>query len=175
LTVTNNPSRLLAESSGRPFELLEVSYAAVDEFMENLDPSRFDRLLLMGVHGRTNRCRLELLGRNWNGKTPDVRGYVPQRRKIDRNAPLRLESTLWTGDLADRKVVRATRLLTHSDHAGSYLCNFTLFRALQRFTDKKVGFLHVPSEANMALDLQQKALEFILKQIEMDSPQTKSG
>ncbi len=36
LSVVQNPSGLLAQGCGRPSEMLEVSYACVDEFLRRL-------------------------------------------------------------------------------------------------------------------------------------------
>jgi hypothetical protein len=52
--VVENPSALLARSLGRRLELLEVSYAAVDAFIERVvrEQDQFDRLLMIGVRRR---------------------------------------------------------------------------------------------------------------------------
>src|SRR3954453_19985460 len=69
-----NPSALLAERCGRRFELLEVSYSAVDAFLDRLDPHSFDRWLMLGVAGKSSRMRTENFGRNVIGARNDVRG-----------------------------------------------------------------------------------------------------
>ena len=47
--VIENPSAALAASSGCSYEVLEVSFEAVDQFLERLDRGSFDKLLLLGV------------------------------------------------------------------------------------------------------------------------------
>src|SRR5213592_2679365 len=71
-----NPSALLAEASGRRFELIEVAYAAADEFVARLDPGSFDRLVMLGVAGKSSSMRLEQVARNRIGPRGDVRGFV---------------------------------------------------------------------------------------------------
>ena len=68
-----NPSALLAERSGRRFELIEVSYSAVDAFLERLKPDSFDRWLMLGVAGKSSHMRTENFARNVIGARSDVR------------------------------------------------------------------------------------------------------
>jgi hypothetical protein len=42
-----NPSEVLARECGHPHEILEVSYATVEEFLGRLDPITFDALLML--------------------------------------------------------------------------------------------------------------------------------
>src|SRR5437763_6615174 len=93
-----NPSALLAESSGRSFELIEVAFLAADEFVARLDPSSFDRLLMLGVAGKSSRMRLEQVARNRIGPRGDMRGFVPGAvgaSAIDPNGPDLLHGTFW--------------------------------------------------------------------------------
>src|SRR4051794_28815915 len=70
----STPSAVLAESCGRPFELLKVSYAAVDEFLTRLASraNTFDRLLMLGLRGGGTAIEIERLARNHVGVEPDV-------------------------------------------------------------------------------------------------------
>jgi pyrrolidone-carboxylate peptidase len=160
LQVVDNPSSLLARECRRPHELLEVSYDGVRSFLRRLNASQFDRLLLVGVCGGDDQCRLETLGRNHCGTTPDVRGHVPEVPESWEEGPSNLPSTLGGRSLPPIEGLR------RSDHAGDYLCNFTLYEALRRFPDKQVGFLHVPSPDRMPLEEQLRVLEQILMAIE---------
>jgi pyroglutamyl-peptidase len=162
-----NPSALLAESSGRPFQLLEVSYDAVDEFIAQLDPRRFDRLIMLGVAGKSSRLRLEQVARNRIGPRPDVRGFAPCSSgivAIAPDGPDLLPGTLWH---------RYAALLTETPHrrpsedAGQYLCNYIYYRALERFgTTHAVAFLHVPPLDRVDLPTQQLVLREILEAVE---------
>jgi pyroglutamyl-peptidase len=158
-----NPSALLAERSGRRFELIEVSYAVVDQFIEQLDPDSFDIWLIMGVAGRSTRMRLESTGRNVIGGRTDVRGSATTG-EIDPNGPAAIAGTLWTAP----SFAIETDSRRPSDDAGDYLCNYIYYRALRRFDgmNKRIGFLHVPPLGTMALERQVDELSSILREIE---------
>lgn len=162
--VGQNPSETLALNSNRPHETLEVSYQAVDDFLAGLDGASFDRLLMLGVAAGRDHLSMELFARNVIGKTPDVRGFAP-KGLIDPSAPLLLQSTLWTPERSAFIDVDVPRVRTSLD-AGNYLCNYISFRALQRFPDKHVGFLHVPMPDKISLLEQQKDLAQILEFLE---------
>lgn len=137
--VKENPSAWLAERSGAPFQVLDVTFEAADAFLEELDPDSFDALLMLGVAVGAKRMRFETVGRNAIGPVPDVSGAINGPGPIDPKASFQLGSTLWTAP----GVTAGDDLTEVSHDAGDYLCNYILFRALQRFPDKHVGFLHV--------------------------------
>jgi pyroglutamyl-peptidase len=163
-----NPSALLAQSCGRPFELIEVSYAAAGAFVAALDESRFDRLLLIGVAGRSSKMRIETTARNIIGARPDVRGGSQEPRKIDAGGPDVLDGNLW--GLPAFEIETDSR--KPSDNAGDYLCNYIYYVALQRFesSERQIGFLHVPPLEMMALETQKAELSTLLEMIERQSP-----
>lgn len=148
-SVSQNPSGLLALSHSA-HHILEVSFAAVDRFIASRPWEAFDQLLLMGVADAEPRFRLERAARNYVGAVPDVRGVCLGPGQIDPSAPSALYSTLWTGPLleAEGEFWRA------SDDAGSYLCNYLFFRALQYSSGCRVGFLHVPLLEAVPLETQ---------------------
>ncbi len=145
-----NPSALVAERMGLPFIRLEVSYEAVDLFIGGLDARSFDRAILMGVAGSSSNFRLEVIAQNRVDRIPDVRGHIPPNMLIDDNAPSQLVGTLWRGELLEHPPASVAR----SVDAGGYLCNYLYFRMLQRFVNKRIGFLHVPPLEMMNLDAQ---------------------
>lgn len=145
-----NPSAVLAERLGLPHRLLEVSYIAVDEFVNGLNPAAFDLALCLGVAGNSSGFRLETLARNRFDPIADVRGHVPADGVIDPTAPPALPGTLWPADL----LANPPRGVVASDDAGGYLCNYLYFRMLQRFPMKRIGFLHVPPLEKMRLEEQ---------------------
>ena len=162
-TVTDNPSQRLAEGCGRPFQVLEVSYDAADAFLKELSSEGFDNLLMLGVAQRREFPTPELYARNSKGETPDVRGQSTSG-PIEPGQPLLLESTLWTAHLlADLEV--SLGLHTSLD-AGNYLCNYVSYRALLRFPEKRVGFLHVPAFEQLAEERQAEILAAVLQKIE---------
>ena len=171
LSVTDNPSGRLAAESGLPHRVLEVSFDAVDEFVEGLDPADFETLLMLGVAGRASTMRVELVAHNVIGSTPDVRGHVQGPSAISPMHPAQLAGTLWTGP----------ELLNEGDgwvpsvDAGDYLCNYIYFRAAQRFPDKPVGFLHVPPYEAMPFEEQRELLDRILGQLVSQAPRVLGG
>lgn len=159
-----NPSALVAERLGRPYVLLEVAYAAVDAFVGELDGTRFDRALLMGVAGNSSDFRLEIAARNRVDPIADVRGHVPGDSTIDPTAPAVLPGTLWTSELLADPPAHSVP----SDDAGGYLCNYLYFRMLQRFPAKRIGFLHVPPLEKIGLEKQVEVVKAIVGAIESD-------
>jgi pyroglutamyl-peptidase len=139
-----NPSQRLAEQSGYPHQVLEVSFAAADRFLEEFDPCAYSALLMLGVSAKTELLRLESVAKNWIGATPDVLGVQAGPSPIEPHLPAQLGGTLWPrvgliSDTADWEV---------GTDAGGYLCNYLYFRALQRLPRLPVGFLHVPPQGH---------------------------
>ncbi len=160
--VVENPSSKLASTSGARFQILEVSFEAVDRFLNELDPNSFEILFLMGVAADRDNLSTEMFGRNFSGRHPDVTGNV-RFGPIDSSGILLLPTTLWTAhEVADWIVELPVRT---SYDAGEYLCNYIYYRALEKFPSKRVGFLHVPSEQKLALSAQAMALTRILDDI----------
>jgi pyrrolidone-carboxylate peptidase len=162
--ISENPSSTLASISGRPFQVLKVAYTAVDDFLAGLNPNSFDRLLMLGVAVNRDRLTPELFARNMIGKSPDMRGHA-SLGYIKVGAPLRLGSTLWTPEIVST-IVAYDPLTKISMDAGDYLCNYIGYRALERFPDKQVGFLHVPSQERVPIDQQAASLKRILDLVE---------
>jgi pyrrolidone-carboxylate peptidase len=163
-TVTENPSATLAETCGRPFEVLEVAYVAADAFVDRLDPSSFDALLMLGVATGRHEPTPELFARNWRGDVADVRG-VDDPGPIEEGQPLLIESTLWNPHLLAELEVHPG--LHTSLDAGSYLCNYLSYRALRRFPEKRVGFLHIPAFEQMSREKQTEILNVVLEKIDI--------
>ena len=154
-----NPSALLAESSGRPFEVLDVSYAAVDAFVDRLHRSQgsFDRLLMLGLRGGGSSIELERVARNLVGPEPDVRGEIRGPAPVDPAGPDFIIATLFDTVPAPAAA---------SDDAGCYLCNYLLYRALRRLPDKRVGFVHVPPTEAVPLDTLRHSLAALIRAAE---------
>ncbi len=161
--VTDNPSGRLAEGCGRPFQVLEVAYAAADAFIERLDPESFDILLMLGVATQRERVTPELFARNWRGEQPDVRGDASDG-PIEEGGPLLVEATLWHADVVAS--LSASPDFFASMDAGTYLCNYLAYRALRRFPEKRVGFLHVPPFERLPRARQAAILAQVLDAVE---------
>lgn len=157
--VTENVTGLVAPLLGYPYQVLDVSYGAVDEFLAGLDPGSFDVLLALGHDPKGERVRIETVGRNRICDRADMRGEVHGPGPINPMAPNQIASTLWQCaellDETDRRWASTT--------AGGYLCNYILFRALQTFPDKRVGFLHLPPKEKMPVEEQAEEIREILQ------------
>jgi pyroglutamyl-peptidase len=160
LNVTNNPSATLAEQSGRPYRILEVSFEAADAFIQDLDPNSFDRLLMIGVAKGRPAITPERFAKNLIGGTQDVRGRN-LAGAIEPDGPTMRSSTLWTPEVLQRLTQESQ--IQVSEDAGEYLCNYICYQALRRFPQKQVGFLHVPHPHELPLAEQQELLDLILE------------
>ncbi|MGV3616007.1 MAG: hypothetical protein ACO1SV_11795 [Fimbriimonas sp.] len=163
--ITDNPSAHLAKGSGRPHHILEVAFEPVDAFLDCLDAASFDRLLLIGVAAGRKHVTPELYARNQIGRTLDVQGN-DRFGPIDPRGPLLQEATLW-GVEELVSILTDSRVRVSCD-AGRYLCNFVTYRALAKFPNKRVGFLHVPSPEDMPLAQQADVLAKVLDVIERE-------
>jgi pyroglutamyl-peptidase len=166
LDVVDNPSRVLAEASGRRHQVLEVSYDAVEDFIFHLDPGTFDRLLLIGVAPSRAHLCAEMFARNTYGRTADVRGSS-RTGQIQVDQPLLLGSTLYGDTLLSDMLIHHPQVRMSLD-AGSYLCNFTYFKALAAFPSKQIGFLHVPPFEAIGFDEQIALIEELLSGLEAE-------
>ncbi|HXH62231.1 MAG TPA: hypothetical protein VNI20_12850 [Fimbriimonadaceae bacterium] len=154
-----NPSAVLAERSGRPHAVLEVSYTGVDDFLEELDGGEFDAWLQIGLAAKAETMLMENVGRNKIGPIPDARDEEHGPGPIDAAGPSAVGATLWQGVAVESEEVKA------SVDAGGYLCNYLLYRGLRQFPEKRIGFLHVPPFSVMPLERQVEALSRIIEEI----------
>lgn len=157
--VENNPSAELARSCGRPYEVLEVSFCAVDDFVGQLDQDSFDAWLMLGVHGKSDLVRLEAVAKNWVGVSADVLGEVRGPGVVDPRYPAQVHGRLWEGVLPPEGSEIAW-------DAGGYLCNYLYFRGVTAFPGKKVGFLHVCLESAVPLGVQAGVVSRLIEGIE---------
>jgi pyroglutamyl-peptidase len=155
-----NPSGVLVERIGRSrcpafagIELIPhvfpTSYAAVDQQLPNLlARHRPDAIVMFGLAARTKHLRIELQARNRTILFPDANGFSPKARLIRPHGP-----TTLVGRAAFSRVTAAARgagvraMLSHN--AGSYVCNYLYWRAIEYGSPPKgplvVFFVHVPS------------------------------
>lgn len=157
----DNPSAALAESCGLPFAVLPVTFRAVEEFLASA--REFDALLMLGLASgeQDPRLRLEMVARNVIGATPDAEGVVAGPGPIAPMAPRQLGATLFR----TRELVADSARWRPSVDAGSYLCNYSLFRALMTWPGRAVGFVHVPPVEVMPLEAQRAALADVIAHI----------
>ncbi|HMS56018.1 MAG TPA: hypothetical protein PKA27_11520 [Fimbriimonadaceae bacterium] len=149
-----NPSGRLAEASGYPHLVLDVTFEAVEKALADFAP--FDTVLLLGVASRAAQFRAEHVAHNWIGSVPDVTGVRAGPGPIDPKLPFQLAGTLWPSP------GESTELEIDSANAGDYLCNYLYFRALCTYPEKAVGFLHVPSAEHVPFETQVQHLRHFL-------------
>jgi len=151
-----NPSaRLAAALTGRhrpAFASIErtthvfaTTYAGVDRDLPPLVAQKPDIVLMFGLAGRARELRIETRARNAASLLfPDAIGRRPRQRTIARDKPAALRGgapfTRVLGAARDGRVpVRLSR------DAGTYLCNYAYWRALERAGgDVLVQFVHIP-------------------------------
>ena len=93
--VDKNPSQWLAESLGLPFEIIPVSWAAADAFVERISANPPDQILHLGVARKATKIRIELVAHNRIDATPDVDGVIAGPGPVDPAADQQLGTTLW--------------------------------------------------------------------------------
>lgn len=151
--IKRNPSARLAGESGCPHKILDVSFRAVDEFLDQLDPTSFDRWLMIGVHGSAEQPIYEQRARNAIGASADVEGVTLGPGAIDPSAPPSLATTLLIG-------LEPTHGAVGHD-PGAYLCNYLYFQGLRRFPNKQIGFLHVPRGESTSAEAMREILSLV--------------
>lgn len=139
LDVAENPSGLVAARLELPFEVLDVTFAAVDAFLDRFAEMPYDALMMLGVAAGRQSMSLEVVARNRIGETPDVSACVMGPGPVEASTPRHLHSRLWSGAEA-----WAGPLFEFSVDAGDYLCNYFSFEATRRYPDRQTGFLHLP-------------------------------
>ena len=73
--------------------------------------------------------------------------------------PRQLAATLWH----EPELLGEDPRWVQSVDAGTYLCNYAFFRAVSRFPDKLVGFLHVPPFEKLPREEQTRRLTELLE------------
>ncbi len=161
--VLENPSELLAKSSGRPFEVLEVSYEAADDFVATINPFAYDNLLLLGVAGDRSQVSLELEAQNLRSGA-DVRGASTDGL-IETEGPDRLKSTMWSQELVEYLKIEYPHDIALSWDAGTYLCNYIYYKALRTLNIPRIGFLHVVMPDKIPLSTQEEIVRGVLSEL----------
>jgi len=164
-TTAENPSAWLAERSGVQHSVIPVTFAAVEAELETLAQYNWDILLMLGLASKSPTLRFETVAHNHIGPGADMAGIVWGPGPIDPAAPAQLHATLWSGLGAETE----TDERSATTDAGGYLCNYILFRALQRFPTKLVGFLHVAEPSLMPLESQLSHLHEVLNTLALPS------
>ncbi len=107
-----------------------------------------DGVLLVGVAVGAVGFRVEMRAQNRTSRIrPDADGATLGRNRIDATGPASVRVTAPVSAML--AAIRNEGLpVEPSSNAGSYLCNFTLYRVLTAGLDgPQAGFLHVPQAA----------------------------
>jgi pyroglutamyl-peptidase len=157
----SNPSAWLAENLGLPYRILPVTFAAVDEFIEQLAAEPPQCLLMLGLHGKAEKFHIELVAKNLIGETPDVAGVQAGPGPVDAAGQAQLGTTLWRDPFL---FMQDPQWQTSVD-AGGYLCNYIYYRALQKLEETRCGFLHVPRTELVPLEEQLSTVREIIDRV----------
>ena len=132
-----------------------TTYAAVDRELPRLIAAhRPDAILMFGLAARRRHVSIELFARNrMSTWFPDAAGVVPPHAAIAAGAGASVRGRVPFSKLL--AAARVTRVKTvFSRDAGTYLCNYAYWRALEAAAEpdgpRRVVFVHVPRVAGGA-------------------------
>lgn len=176
-----NPSWELARRfEGNTIEMVHVqtavlpvnwasAWGALQEAIERVDPQW---VLMLGLAATRTAVGAEVRARNYTTPVPDNAGALPPADdRVEPAGPQFRVCTLPAPLIAERMQEAGVPAEISTD-AGSYLCNWTLYKALAyadgRPSLRGVGFVHIPplpgQGGNMALNLDrlEKALRMVI-------------
>ncbi|MEO1290431.1 MAG: hypothetical protein AAFV93_22015 [Chloroflexota bacterium] len=104
---------------------------------------------------------------------PDNEGKLKQGQQIVPDAPVGYWSTLPLEMMYD-SISMAKIPVKYSNHAGAYLCNHVMYRALHYLAmtgkaDIPCGFIHVPDVTAIPLKQQIQAIELCLQVLQKET------
>ena len=134
-------------------ERLPVTFAgATGRVRELLAQLRPDVVVLVGLDAGAREVRLETTARNLaQARIPDNAGHQPRGEVLVPGGPPRRCAT-WSAPTLAGRLRAAGHAVEVSDDAGLYVCNATLYAALEALeaggrTGVLTGFVHVPGGA----------------------------
>lgn len=142
--------------------LLDTRWDALAGLGDELDRLSPDGVLLFGVAARRKRVCVEALAVNAARSVPDAARRHPRGRHLSKDGPERLASTAPASALAG--VLRRAGLPARASRdAGRYLCNASLFNALQWARGRPapyppVVFVHLPGKNGRPPGVSRRAL-----------------
>ena len=157
--ISDNPSAQLAKHSNSPFQVLEVSYQAVDHFLDSGEPLEYDAMLFLG-YAKRSFLTPELYAYNEYSPSPDVAGVI-RSGTISETTPKVLNTRLWVSNL--HEPIGKLDFVQISTDPGRYLCNYIYYQGLSRFPNKKIGFLHVPAFDVVPMESQLKTISNLIQ------------
>lgn len=129
--------------------VLPTSYAAVDQQLPLLiEKHQPDAIVMFGLAGRTKAIRIETLARNRTTRVyPDIDRKIPKGTSITRGEGARRGRAPFVRLAA---AVRGSGMSVRlSRDAGTYLCNYGYWRALEQqsraASPQLIVFVHIPN------------------------------
>lgn len=124
------------------------AWQALDKAVSGLPSNESFAIVMAGVAGNRTRICLERFALNVRSyRVDDNHGHRWQEEYIDKNAPDALRARLPLFDLCDH-LNRNGLMADISNYAGSFVCNETYFRAMQKWHGDSrcegIIFIHVP-------------------------------
>lgn len=166
-----NPAELMAKKLQRIFQSkscihfkkLEVSFDSIDQFLESrLD--EYDSIIELGVATKSEKIRLEEFATNFIVGT-DVNG-IQKNGLIDDFGSESKRSTFNSFDLIEWSTNFSENVIL-SQSAGKYLCNYFYYKSLNRFSNKKILFIHLSNfidlSAAISLDTQVEIVQTFIE------------
>ena len=141
---------------------LPVSFQRAPQVLrESIEHYQPTFILCLGQCAEGEKIRIERFAINlMDSEKGDNDGYKPDEEMIAADAPLALRTGLRIKQLRS-ECTNAGLPVILSNSAGLYVCNRIYWEALH-YTDKAL-FVHIPK--NMNLEIAQKTILFIIKQI----------
>lgn len=173
-----NPSGLVAKALARrrrpalaglvrEAHVFATEYACIDRELPRLFAQQLDIVLMFGLAGRARELRIETRARNATSVLlPDAGKHRPQHGTIELRAPAARRGPAPFARLAAAARSRAVRVRVSRD-AGTYLCNYTYWRALGAAPANcpLVLFVHIPLLPTTARRRRLKRRPLSLQQI----------
>jgi pyroglutamyl-peptidase len=127
-------SLILPTEFGRAFEILS----------QHLSLNSYNYILLLGQAAGRHRISIEKIALNWvETSNRDEAGVKPAIGPLVAGADLALMTRFPVDDIYQKMI--ALQMPVHiSFSAGTYVCNEVYYRAIERYSESKIVFLHVP-------------------------------
>ncbi len=166
-----NPSELVAEKlqklfledSNIEFRRLDVTFNSIDHFLES-DLNQFGVIIELGVATKSEQVKLELNGTNF------IKGV--DNNNISKNGVITTNgntfiTTNFDEDLLNNITSIYPELISKSESAGKYLCNYLYYQSLNKFPKKEILFFHVANFMDLSnavsLDKQVEIIVTLIK------------
>lgn len=145
-----NPSERLSIELAQNFSeveslILPVEFGSAFEVLDShLSARSYDYILLLGQAAGRHRISIEKVGLNWaETHHRDEAGVRPVNGPLVPGAELAL-MTKFPVDEVYQRLAEQKQPVHVSFSAGTYVCNDIYFRAMERYRDLKIVFVHVP-------------------------------